>query len=88
MSTSVQSLPFGVLKAHMCADQVAFPYLYNNRPRKVRLANYHYPMVMYIKAEDPELPAFYYDPLVHPITTFKGDKYAPVSPPLSMCRHA
>jgi pre-mRNA-processing factor 8 len=56
---------------------VAFPYLYNNRPRKVRLANYHYPMVMYIKAEDPELPAFYYDPLVHPITTFKGDKCAP-----------
>lgn len=51
--------------------QVAFPYLYNNRPRKVRLSVYHYPMVMYIKAEDPELPAFYYDPLIHPITAPK-----------------
>lgn len=51
--------------------QVAFPYLYNNRPRKVRLSLYHHPMVMYIKAEDPELPAYYYDPLIHPITAPK-----------------
>ncbi|KAK9811013.1 hypothetical protein WJX73_006437 [Symbiochloris irregularis] len=47
--------------------KVAFPYLYNNRPRKVRLSVYHHPMVMYIKMEDPDLPAFYYDPLIHPI---------------------
>jgi pre-mRNA-processing factor 8 len=53
--------------------QVAFPYLYNNRPRKVRLSVYHYPMVMYIKTEDPDLPAFYYDPLIHPITSYKMD---------------
>lgn len=54
--------------------QVAFPYLYNNRPRKVRLSPYHYPMVMYIKTEDPDLPAFYYDPLIHPIAFYKTDK--------------
>eukprot|EP00884_Botryococcus_braunii_P011285 jgi/Botrbrau1/20157/Bobra.0173s0058.1 len=54
--------------------KVAFPYLYNNRPRKVRLSTYHYPMVMYIKAEDPELPAFYYDPLIHPITAPKDKR--------------
>lgn len=53
--------------------QVAFPYLYNNRPRKVRLSPYHYPMVMYIKMEDPDLPAFYYDPLIHPIAFYKSD---------------
>lgn len=47
--------------------QVAFPYLYNNRPRKVQLSTYHYPMVTYIKMEDPDLPAFYFDPLIHPI---------------------
>ena len=47
--------------------QVAFPHLYNNRPRKVRLAPYHQPMVLYIKAEDPDLPAFYFDPLIHPL---------------------
>ena len=53
---------------------MAFPYLYNNRPRKVRLSAYHYPMVMYIKMEDPDLPAFYYDPLIHPIAQARPDK--------------
>lgn len=53
--------------------QVAFPYLYNNRPRKVRLSTYHTPMVMYIKMEDPDLPAFYYDPLIHPIAFYKSE---------------
>ncbi len=53
---------------------MAFPYLYNNRPRKVRLSEYHSPMVMYIKTEDPDLPAFYYDPLLHPIAYYKTDK--------------
>ncbi|ESQ55973.1 hypothetical protein EUTSA_v10024184mg [Eutrema salsugineum] len=48
--------------------RVAFPYLYNNRPRKVKLSAYHTPMVMYIKSEDPDLPAFYYDPLINPIS--------------------
>ncbi|KAL6783719.1 PRP8 [Auxenochlorella protothecoides x Auxenochlorella symbiontica] len=52
--------------------KVAFPYLYNNRPRGVRLSAYHHPMVMYIKAEDPDLPAFYYDPLIHPIAGYKS----------------
>lgn len=58
----------------VASGQVAFPYLYNNRPRKVRLSVYHYPMVMYIKTEDPDLPAFYYDPLLHPIAYYKTDK--------------
>ena len=51
--------------------RVAFPYLYNNRPRKVRLSLYHNPMVMFIKTEDPNLPAFYYDPLIHPLPAYK-----------------
>lgn len=112
---------------------MAFPYLYNNRPRKVRLGVYHYPQVMYIKvsaaaawaawlgcgglactaslcrphnsnyfcaalcvlvpvlpvihtpllfsqialqAEDPDLPAFYYDPLIHPIAAYRSDRCA------------
>jgi len=46
---------------------IAFPHLYNDRLRKVRLGVYHTPMVMYVKADDPDLPAFYYDPLIHPI---------------------
>ena len=52
--------------------KVAFPYLYNNRPRRVDLATYHSPMVMYIKTEDPELPAYYFDPLIHPIAFYKS----------------
>lgn len=54
--------------------KVAFPYLYNNRPRKVRLSVYHHPLTMYIKTEDPDLPAFYFDPLIHPIPFYKTDK--------------
>lgn len=30
-------------------------------------------MVMYIKAEDPDLPAFYYDPLINPMPSYKSD---------------
>lgn len=54
--------------------KIAFPYLYNNRPRKVALSTYHTPMVTYIKAEDPDLPAFYFDPLIHPIPFYKTDR--------------
>ncbi len=39
----------------------------------MRLSAYHYPMVMYIKMEDPDLPAFYYDPLIHPIAFYKNE---------------
>ncbi len=35
--------------------KVAFPFLYNNRPRKVRLGVYHYPQVMYIKVRNGRL---------------------------------
>jgi hypothetical protein len=56
--------------------KVAFPYLYNNRPRKVRLSCYHYPLTMYIKTEDPDLPAFYFDPLIHPLPAYKTGKGA------------
>ena len=48
--------------------RVAFPYLYNSYPFQVQLAWYHTPNVVFIKTEDPDLPAFYYDPLINPIT--------------------
>lgn len=47
--------------------RIAFPYLYNSRPRKVHLSVYHYPATVYIKTEDPDLPAYYFDPLINPI---------------------
>jgi len=63
-----------VRHANRTEYKVAFPYLYNNRPRKVHIPPYHHPMVMYIKTEDPDLPAFYYDPLIHPIASYRSSE--------------
>ncbi|KAI8905046.1 PRP8 pre-mRNA processing factor 8 [Gorgonomyces haynaldii] len=49
--------------------KIAFPYLYNNLPRAVHLAPYHFPAVVYIRAEDPDLPAFFFDPMINPISS-------------------
>jgi hypothetical protein len=32
------------------------------------LFRYHTPNVVFIKTEDPDLPAFYFDPLINPIS--------------------
>ncbi len=48
--------------------RIAFPYLYNSYPFKVYLSWYHVPNVVFIKTEDPDLPAFYFDPLINPIS--------------------
>ncbi|KAG6665377.1 hypothetical protein CIPAW_02G157600 [Carya illinoinensis] len=55
--------------------RITFPHLYNNRHRKVKLCVYHTPMIMYIKTEDPDFPAFYYDPLIHPITSTNKEQH-------------
>ncbi|CAN8077363.1 unnamed protein product [Agarophyton chilense] len=47
--------------------RVAFPFLYNHLPRGVSLSRYHFPPVMYLKPEDPDLPAYYYDPILSTI---------------------
>ncbi|KAI9704911.1 MAG: pre-mRNA-splicing factor 8 [Candelina mexicana] len=49
--------------------RVAFPFLYNSLPRSVKLSWYSYPQVVYIRAEDPNLPAFYFDPVINPISS-------------------
>merc|ERR1719158_822471 len=52
--------------------KIAFPYLYNSRPRKVHMAPYHHQAICYIKADDPDLPAFYYDPIVNPLPAYRS----------------
>merc|ERR1719183_1700105 len=52
--------------------RIAFPFLYNSRPRNVVNAAYHAPSVTYIKADDPDLPAFYYDPIVNPLPAYRS----------------
>ena len=48
--------------------KIAFPFLYNNLPKFVHLSWYHTPNVVFIKTEDPDLPAFYFDPIINPIS--------------------
>ena len=48
--------------------KVAFPHLYNSIPRSVRLSSYHSPKNVYIRTDDPDLPAFCFDPLINPIS--------------------
>ncbi len=49
--------------------KVAFPYLYNSLPRAVHIGWYHDPASQYIRTEDPDLPAFYFDALINPISS-------------------
>ena len=48
--------------------RVAFSRLYNLLPRSVHLSPYHHPKNVYIRTDDPDLPAFYFDPLINPIS--------------------
>jgi len=54
--------------------KIAFPFLYNSRPRKVALDVYHHPPSALVKSEDPELPAYYYDPNLNPISAFRTQR--------------
>ncbi len=56
--------------------------MYNSRPRDVRMPKYHDPTCCYVKTEDPDLPAFYFDPLVNPISAYASA--GPSSEPLPM----
>jgi len=49
--------------------RVAFPFLYNSLPRSVKLGVYSYPQTVYVKTEDPNLPPFYFDPVINPISS-------------------
>ncbi|KAJ6092613.1 hypothetical protein N7486_007902 [Penicillium sp. IBT 16267x] len=49
--------------------RVTFPFLYNTLPRSVKVAWYSHPQVVYVRTEDPNLPAFYFDPVINPISS-------------------
>lgn len=59
--------------------KVAFPHLYNSLPRSVHISPYHTPKNVYIRTDDPDLPAFYFDPLINPIAS---RSFAPKNAPL------
>lgn len=35
---------------------------------------YHYPANVYIKQDNPEIPTFYFDPVINPISAYKVEK--------------
>ncbi|KAG0693638.1 pre-mRNA processing splicing factor 8 [Suillus ampliporus] len=47
---------------------VAFSHLYTSLLHSVHLSPYHSPKNVYIRTDDPDLPAFYFDPLINPIS--------------------
>ncbi|KAF2237123.1 putative pre-mRNA splicing factor [Viridothelium virens] len=49
--------------------RVSFPFLYNSMPRSVKVSWYSYPQIVYVRVEDPSLPAFYFDPVINPISS-------------------
>ena len=53
---------------------MAFPHLYNSRPRRVELSPYHQPTVLFIKNDNPEIEAFYFDEVINPISAYKTEK--------------
>ena len=57
--------------------RVAFPFLFNSRPRKVRPQAYHAPASACVPPEDdPEAPAFAFDSSVNPVTPLEYDDSA------------
>ena len=49
--------------------RVSYPYLYNALPRSVHLAWHSYPQIVYSRTEDINLPAFYFDTTINPISS-------------------
>ncbi len=70
-----------IIIRHMVRSEyrVSFPFLYNSRPRKVAMSTYHHPALYYVKCEDPDLPAFYFDPVINPISAFRTSKLSSIS---------
>jgi len=49
--------------------RVDYPFLYNTLPRSVKVSWYSHPQVVYARTDDPNLPAFYFDPVINPISS-------------------
>ncbi|KAI8634697.1 pre-mRNA processing splicing factor 8 [Xylariaceae sp. FL1651] len=49
--------------------RVAYPYLYNSLPRSVHSHWYSHPPNVYLRSEDPSMPAYYFDSQINPISS-------------------
>ena len=51
--------------------KIAFPFLYNNRPRNCVIGVYHESPCAYIRIEDPNSPPYFFDKVINPIPRSK-----------------
>jgi pre-mRNA-processing factor 8 len=51
--------------------RVALPFLYNNRPRRVRVTRHSRPMLNYVTADNPQLPLFNFDASLNTIAAYR-----------------
>jgi len=49
--------------------RVSYPFVFNSLPRSVKMAWHSYPLVVYVNEEHPELPTFYFDMSISPISS-------------------
>ena len=49
--------------------KVAYPHLYNNRPRKVETLVHNRPLSLNISNDDENIPVYNFDSSLHPITS-------------------
>jgi len=54
--------------------KIAFPHLYNSRPRRVEQGIYHSPAVAFVMNDDPDMPTFNFDEVINPISAYKKEK--------------
>ena len=50
--------------------KIAFPFMYNSRPRKCAISHYHSPHRCFVRNEDPELPPYIFDSSLNPIPAY------------------
>ena len=51
--------------------KIAFPFLYNNRPRNCEIGTYRVPPCAYVRIEDPNSPPYFFDKVINPIPRSK-----------------
>ena len=54
--------------------KIAFPHLYNSRPRRVSTICYHKPALVYIKCDEPDKEPFFFDDSLNPISAYKTEE--------------
>ena len=54
--------------------KIAYPFMYNNRPRKITLTVHSRPLLSYISNENPNVPVFNFDASLNMISHYKGEQ--------------